>query len=107
MALVKCKECGAQVSTKAAACPSCGAKRKGGGGCIVGAGKLIGGLIGLGVALAFLAALTNKSEDDLLEELRTKCRAALNAAPAGTVVGSYTDCVDAGTARLRERGLIK
>ncbi|MGV6397002.1 zinc ribbon domain-containing protein [Pseudomonas caspiana] len=26
MAVVKCKECGAQVSTKAKACPSCGAK---------------------------------------------------------------------------------
>lgn len=28
MALVRCKECGAQVSTKADACPKCGAKRK-------------------------------------------------------------------------------
>lgn len=26
MALVKCRECGAQISTKAASCPSCGAK---------------------------------------------------------------------------------
>ncbi|WP_420492355.1 zinc-ribbon domain-containing protein [Pseudomonas aeruginosa] len=26
MALIKCKECGAQVSNKAKACPSCGAK---------------------------------------------------------------------------------
>jgi hypothetical protein len=28
MALVKCKECGAEVSTKAASCPKCGAVRK-------------------------------------------------------------------------------
>lgn len=28
MAMTKCKECGAQVSTKADACPQCGAKRK-------------------------------------------------------------------------------
>ncbi|WP_394854470.1 zinc-ribbon domain-containing protein [Shewanella xiamenensis] len=27
MALVKCKECGEQVSTKAKSCPKCGAKR--------------------------------------------------------------------------------
>lgn len=28
MALVKCKECGAEISDKAAACPQCGAKFK-------------------------------------------------------------------------------
>ena len=28
MALIKCPECGVQVSTKAAACPSCGARPK-------------------------------------------------------------------------------
>ena len=33
MALVKCKECGSQVSTKAGACPGCGAKVKQSGGC--------------------------------------------------------------------------
>lgn len=27
MALIKCKECGAEISTKAEACPKCGAKR--------------------------------------------------------------------------------
>lgn len=33
MALVKCKECGSEVSTKADACPNCGAKVKKGMGC--------------------------------------------------------------------------
>jgi len=33
MALVKCKECGSKVSTKAAACPQCGAKINKGMGC--------------------------------------------------------------------------
>mgnify|MGYP001382673009 CR=1 FL=1 len=33
MALVKCKECGSEVSTKADACPKCGAKVKKGMGC--------------------------------------------------------------------------
>lgn len=34
VALVKCKECGARVSTKADACPSCGAKGKKPVGCL-------------------------------------------------------------------------
>ncbi|HEE9829758.1 TPA: zinc-ribbon domain-containing protein, partial [Citrobacter freundii] len=37
MALIKCKECGEQVSDKAASCPKCGApiakKNKGPSGC--------------------------------------------------------------------------
>jgi hypothetical protein len=40
MALTKCKECGAQISTKAAACPQCGAKRRSGGGNL-GCGSLL------------------------------------------------------------------
>lgn len=35
MALVKCKECGAQISQHAATCPSCGVKRKGASGCLL------------------------------------------------------------------------
>ena len=45
MALRKCKECGKEVSTKAEACPNCGAKQK---------TKKSGCLIILGVLLAFL-----------------------------------------------------
>lgn len=33
MAMTKCKECGAEISTKAEACPQCGAKRKKSSGC--------------------------------------------------------------------------
>src|SRR5690348_6510576 len=33
MAMTKCKECGAQISTKAEACPQCGAKHKKSSGC--------------------------------------------------------------------------
>ena len=33
MALIKCKECGSQVSSKAGACPNCGVKIKGQTGC--------------------------------------------------------------------------
>lgn len=35
MAMTKCKECGAEISTKAEACPQCGAKRKKSSGCAV------------------------------------------------------------------------
>jgi len=45
MALTKCKECGAEVSTNAAACPKCGAKQPKKSGCL----KFIG--------IAFLALI--------------------------------------------------
>jgi len=35
MALVKCKECGSEISDKAEACPKCGAKRSSPNGCLV------------------------------------------------------------------------
>lgn len=35
MAMTKCKECGAQISTKAEACPQCGAKPKKTSGCAI------------------------------------------------------------------------
>lgn len=35
MAMTKCKECGAEISTKADACPQCGAKRKKTSGCAI------------------------------------------------------------------------
>lgn len=50
MALVKCKECGQKISSKAPACPNCGspAKAKGRSGCTT--------LAGLGIAI-FVAAM--------------------------------------------------
>lgn len=53
MALTKCKECGKQISSKAKACPNCGATKGPGAaaGCFVAIFKLIGGVVGAIVAL--------------------------------------------------------
>lgn len=61
MALVKCKECGKEISKEAAACPQCGAKRK------AGFGKKM--LIGLGVlfVLIFLAQLGEQGQKDAVK----------------------------------------
>lgn len=48
MAMTKCKECGAEVSTKADACPRCGAKPKKGSGCA---------LVVLGFLVVFLVVV--------------------------------------------------
>lgn len=57
MSLKKCRECGAQVSSKAVACPGCGAVRKsttgnvGCGGCVAGVGCLVLALCIIGFLL--------------------------------------------------------
>lgn len=50
MAMTKCRECGAEISTKAEACPKCGARRKG----QVGAGSILGVLFLIVVVLALV-----------------------------------------------------
>lgn len=49
MSLVKCKECGHQVSTKADNCPSCGAKVKSSAGCLTVGLYCFIGFVALGV----------------------------------------------------------
>lgn len=57
MSLIKCKECGNPVSSKAEQCPKCGfVISKKGAGCIVGFFKLIGGLIGAAIGLIVATA---------------------------------------------------
>lgn len=62
MALIKCKECGEQVSDKAASCPKCGApnskKSKGPSGCMMVFFIIIGVLI----LLVFIGNVSNKDE---------------------------------------------
>lgn len=53
MAIVKCKECGGELSTKADACPKCGAKRKQPSGCLKIILFLVLALIMLGFVASF------------------------------------------------------
>ncbi len=57
MAMTKCRECGAQISTKAEACPNCGAKRKSNSGC----GTLIGVAVLIVVALALIGQCSSNT----------------------------------------------
>jgi hypothetical protein len=57
MAMTKCRECGAQISTKADACPNCGAKRKNNTGC----GSLIGVAILVVIALALIGQCSSNT----------------------------------------------
>ena len=54
MALIVCKECGAQVSTKAASCPSCGAARPKPTSAVT---KLVAGLLIFGVVMAVIGSI--------------------------------------------------
>jgi hypothetical protein len=52
MAMTKCRECAAQISTKAEACPNCGAKRNSRTGC--------GTLVGVAVLVVIVFALIGR-----------------------------------------------
>jgi RNA polymerase subunit RPABC4/transcription elongation factor Spt4 len=56
MAMTKCKECGAQVSTKADACPACGAKQVRTSGCA----KVVAWFIGIVVVLVVIGQCSEK-----------------------------------------------
>ena len=112
MAITTCKECGGKVSTKADACPSCGAKLKSApGGCA----QALGGLIALAILLFFvvvvIGALSSSSERDpqqMLAELEAKCAASAKEAPA--TMGKkefYEACIAGGRAQLRADNVIK
>lgn len=107
MALIKCKECGNDVSTKADSCPKCGAKLKVASGCFVGLFKLIGGLVGAGVGLLIaISFLSNSETTDPLKELEKGCLAQSEAYPDVSERNSYYDnCVAGGKAALESKGV--
>jgi len=112
MAIIKCKECGGKVSTKATACPSCGAK--------MGQGKsffaeLFGGIVSLivlgAMALVFIGMFSggaHKTEAELKAELAEKCNEAAKSAPQGVDRKSLSaSCIQGGLVQLRNQGQIK
>lgn len=58
MALVRCKECGGSVSSKAAACPHCGAKRK----TTSFVTKLVAGLLAVAGVMTVAGMMTGEAE---------------------------------------------
>lgn len=111
MALIKCKECENNVSTKADACPKCGAKLKSSpgaiSGCIVGLFKLIGGLVGglVGLLLA-ISFLSDSNTRDPVKELEKAC---LEQSEKYSVVSErnsyYDNCVAGGKAAFDAKGV--
>jgi hypothetical protein len=80
MALIKCKQCGHQVSTQAPACPSCGARPSSGG-----FGYGLGLIIVLGACWYFLAPDGSLQRIiDALRERQTASDTSGAAAPAVT-----------------------
>lgn len=105
MALIKCKECGNEVSSKAETCPKCGvrfkASPKSGSGCIVGFFKLIGGLVGglisLGLAISFLS---NNSVSPT-RQLEIRCEVASKTqANESDIRAFYESCISAGSSQI-------
>lgn len=88
MALVKCRECGTEVSTKAVACPKCGAVQKAKtSGCT--------GCLGLGIFFFFVLAYLNFSYDfkaDTLEQAK-RAETVRVAQEGDAVVVGYTGYV--------------
>lgn len=107
-----CKDCGAEVSKKADACPSCGAKLNQGRRLFSEFFSYILTLIILGViALTYIGLLTGesqKTETDLKKELTEKCNEALRSAPQGIDKKSFlASCIQGGLFQLRNQGQLK
>lgn len=108
VAMIKCKECGGEVSSKADACPKCGVRLKAKpSGCIVGFFKLIGGIvgaiIGLMVAISFLSSGDKR---DPVQELESRCRALADSYSIESEKPTvYSSCVSSGKAALKSRGV--
>lgn len=94
MALIECKECGHEISTKASACPSCGARR--GSHFIAKAFLTIVALVGIVVVIA-LANPTSTSASFTKQEL---CDQSAEAAHYIASLSSSPDEASAVTHRV-------
>lgn len=104
MAMIKCKECRAEVSSKAETCPKCGLQLKAKpSGCIVGFFKIIVGIFCLLIVISFLLSNDNR---DPFQELENQCRALADSFPiANERSDFYSNCVSSGRAALNSRGV--
>lgn len=93
MALIECKECGHEISTKASACPSCGARR--GSHFIAKAFLTIVALVGIVVVIA-LANPTSTSASFTKQELCDQ------SAEAAHYIASLSSSPDEATAVTRQ-----
>jgi hypothetical protein len=106
--MIKCKECGGEVSSKADACPKCGVRLKAKpSGCIVGFFKLIGGMVGAIVGLMVATSLLSSGDKrDPVQEVESRCRALSDSYSIESEKPTvYSSCVASGKAALKSRGL--
>ena len=109
MALIKCKECGNEISSKAETCPKCGLRLKGspksnsGSGCIVGLGKLIGGLIGGAIVLVIaISLLSNQNPTTPTRQLEIRCEeASKTQSDESEQKVFYESCISSGSSQIR------
>lgn len=81
MALINCSECGKEVSTKAEACPHCGAKQPQSTlvGSIVGVALILIGALVVLVVIIGLVVPEQSKEARMPVEAKLQCRAAITS----------------------------
>ena len=90
MALMKCKECGSEVSTQADTCPKCGAKKpaKKNSGCLL----LIGGILFIGIVGQVLRPSSTNKQTDRQTPAPTLSSQAQATPPQRTETGRPSAC---------------
>ena len=108
MALIKCKECGNEISSKAETCPKCGMRLKAspksnsGSGCIVGFFKLIGGLVGGLIGLGVAISLLSNNSVSPTRQLEIRCEeASKTQANESDIRAFYESCIAAGSSQIK------
>lgn len=94
MAMIKCKECGAQISTKAEACPQCGAKPKKTSGCAIV-------VLGFILLLVFGAIVGQCSAPSTSTTATSASSTSVSSEPA---TPPHTPAIDKSPEKQKQRG---